>query len=256
VRYVVTPSFGEKATRLGSSLLGSIGKIIKIIEGSNRQELDQYIEPLFEENIEIYVWRADEFQIYLSFSADKEGAYVLLVDLVIHGSAPFKPLASRDPSLNHTVDPRRNMMIDPNRNMAIDPNRNMMVDPRRNMMIDPNRNMMIDPRRNSLIDPQRNWLIDPRRNTTWDGPYVYDLSGHIDGFLVRASDEVAILFDRDAKFSGTLVAAGENFNQFDQSGKWTHFLVPNGGDGYNRFDLRGKWDGFVVGNTLVNARHG
>jgi hypothetical protein len=174
---------------------------------------------------------------------DQEGEYALLVDIVAQGGSPLRPLPSRDP--------QRNMMIDPSRNMMIDPTRNMMIDPNRNMMIDPSRNMMIDPRRNYQIDPRRNWLIDPRRNTAWDGPYLYALSGEVAGFIVRANDKVALLFDNQANFVGPLIPARDNFNLFDEGGRWIGYFVPNGREGYNQFDLSGRWGGYVVGSILT-----
>jgi hypothetical protein len=142
------------------------------------------------------------------------------------------------------------MMIDPNRNMMIDPRRNMMIDPNRNMMIDPNRNMMIDPRRNMMIDPNRNPLIDPRRNTVWDGSYLYDLNGAVSGFIVRANDKVALLFDQQANFIGPVVPAGDNYNLFDDGGRWIGFFASNGSKGSNRFDVSARWNGYVVDEIL------
>ncbi|PND26783.1 hypothetical protein [Sinorhizobium sp. M4_45] len=266
MRYLVTPSFSEKVTRSSPRVLAAVGVALKAVETATRDQLVASTEPLLESDVGIYVLKGSEFQILLSFGTDAEGEYALLVDLIVQGGGPLRPLPSRDPNQNMMIDPRRNVMIDPNRNMMIDPNRNMMIDPRRNMMIDPrrnmmidprrnmmidpNRNMMIDPRRNYLIDPKRNWLIDPRRNTVWDGPYLFDLRGAVSGFLVRASDKVAILFDEHANFIGPVVPAGDNYNVFDKAGIWTGFLVPNGVEGFNRFDVSGRWSGFVVGDIL------
>lgn len=76
-----------------------------------------------------------------------------------------------------------------------------------------------------ISTPNRNWLLDPRRNTAWDGPYLYDLSNRPEGYVVRANDDVALLFDTSGKLTGSLIAAGEtNYNLFDRHGKWMAFL--------------------------------
>jgi hypothetical protein len=266
MRYLVTPSFSEKVARSSSQVLPGIGDALKTIETSDRDKLVSSIEAFLEKDVGIYVLKGPQFQILLSFGADILGEYALLVDLIVDGGLPMRPLPSRDPrqnmmidpNRNMKIDPRRNMMIDPNRNMLIDPrrnmmidpNRNMLIDPRRNMMIDPNRNIMIDPRRNPFIDPQRNWLIDPRRSTAWDGPYLHDLSGAVVGFVVRANDKVALLFDQDAVFVGPVIPAGDNYNLFDGVGRWTGFLVSNGAQGFNKFDGSGRWNAYVVGQIL------
>ena len=266
MRYLVTPSFSEKVIRSNPRVLAAVGGALKIVETSTRDQLVASTEPLLGGNDGIYVLRGTGFKFLLSFGTDDEGEYALLVDLIVHSDELLRPLPSQDPrqnmmidpnrnmmidpNRNMMIDPNRNMMIDPNRNMMIDPNRNMMIDPRRNMMIDPNRNMMIDPRRNYSIDPKRNWLINPRRNSVWDGPYLYDLKGDVSGFMVRANEQVALLFDTNADFIGPVIPAGSNYNLFDDVGNWIGFFISNGGQGYNRFDVSGRWIGYVVGEIL------
>jgi hypothetical protein len=266
MRYLVTPTFSEKLTRSNPRVLAAIGSALKLVERSPRDELAASIEPLLESSGGIYVLKGAGFQILLTFGTDGEGEYALLVDLIVHVNQSLRPLPSHDPKQNMAVDPnrnmmidprrnmnidpRRNMMIDPNRNMMIDPRRNMSIDPRRNMMIDPNRNMMIDPRRNYSIDPKRNWLIDPRRNSVWDGPYLYDLRGFISGFLVRANEELALLFDTNADFIGSIIRAEPNYNVFDDKGNWIGFFASNGSGGYNRFDVSNHWIGYLVGEIF------
>jgi hypothetical protein len=115
-------------------------------------------------------------------------------------------------------------------------------------MIDPNRNMMIDPRRNMMIDPNRNMMIDPRRNRSYGGPFVYDQHLNQEGFVVRANDEVSLIFDSQrAKFTGFIVQKGSNgANIFDPRGRWIGFFVSAGDDVLLKFDPSGQWTGLVV----------
>jgi hypothetical protein len=76
------------------------------------------------------------------------------------------------------------------------------------------------------------------------------VSGAVQGFIVRASDKVALLFDQRAKYIGPLIPAGNNYNLFDSAGRFIGFFVPNGSEGFNRFDVSGRWSGYVVGEIL------
>lgn len=268
MRYLVTPAFSEKVTRSNPHVIAAVGVALKTVERANRDQLVASTEQLVENNGGIFLLKGVDFQILLSFGKDGEGEYALLVDLIVHGSAPLNPLSSRnprqnimidpnrnamiDPRRNAMIDPRRNAMIDPNRNAMIDPRRNAMIDPRRNAMIDPNRNMMIDPRRNPSIDPQRNWLINPRQNSAWDGPYLHNVNGDVAGFIVRATVKVAFVFDQHVRFIGPVIPASGNYNLFDDAGRWIGFLVSNGAKGFNKFDVPGNWSGYIVGEILPN----
>ena len=248
MRYLVTPTFSEKVTSAGKQVLSSAAFAMSYFEESTKQELlDKAL--LLDGDPNIYALRDKNFRVLFTLGVDDEGDYALLLDLIVHGDTDTpNPWATRNPTLNMMLDPHRNMMIDPRRNMMIDPRRNMMIDPRRNMTIDPRQNMMIDPSRNMGIDPKRNWQIDPHRNTAWSGPLLYNISNKQVGFVIRANEKVALLFDSNSNFESSIISAGEkNLNLFGRDGGWTSFMVRNGADGYNQFDLNGQWIGFLVG---------
>lgn len=124
-----------------------------------------------------------------------------------------------------------------------------MYNPRLNSAIDPRRNMTIDPRRNMTIDPNRNMTIDPRRNKFYGGPYLYNLKLEQEGFIVRANDQVSLIFDGSARFKRFIVFCTngtDNGNVFDFSGHWKEFVVPAQNGVHLRFDTTGQWVGIIV----------
>jgi hypothetical protein len=265
MRYLVTPAFSEKVTSIGGETLAAARKAMARVEGASKEQILSAAQPVTDMDPAIYTLPNGNSPIFLTFGSDHEGDYALILDITVHGAAKaFQPVPSEDPRKNPIIDPFRNMLIDPTRNMLIDPNRNMLVDPFRNMLIDPSRNMMIDPARNMMIDlrrnmtidparnfsldPKRNWLINPNRNSAWAGPYLYDLKRDVAGFVIRANEKVALLFNPDGSLASSVIQAGEkNFNLFSRDGNWTGFFVHNGAQGFNRFDGQKRWDAFLVG---------
>ncbi|PBB98370.1 hypothetical protein [Mesorhizobium sp. WSM3862] len=268
MRFVVTPEFTTKLTQVSPSGLRELGAVIELIETREKSDIlvgsdGVRVRTLSERFI---TFEVGEYTVFTSLESDQQGEYLLLLDLSSEeseaGQATGFPTAndprrnmmldpnknvSIDPRRNMLVDPNRNMMIDPNRNMMIDPNRNMMIDPNRNMMIDPNRNMMIDPNRNMSIDPRRNMMIDPRRNRYYGGPFVYDTKLNQEGFLVRANDEVSLIFDMSGKFAKFIVKNGsDGANVFDTKRKWVEFLIKPEAELFLRFGLNRRWLGIVV----------
>lgn len=265
MRSLVTPTFSEKATSAGAAVLEAAGKALSRIEVMTKEELLSSAELVLDGTPSIYALKDKNYRVLFTFGTDDQGEYALLADLVVHGGGEgLRPLGANNPRTNMLVDPSRNMMIDPTRNMMIDPRRNMMVDPHRNMMIDPRRNMMIDPKRNMMldvrrnmmidparnfsIDPKRNWQINPTQNSVWDGPLLFDLQNNASGFVVRATEQVALLFNQRSEFVSAIIRANDkNWNLFDRDGSWTGFLVHNGAEGFNQFDVQNRWIGFLVG---------
>lgn len=265
MRYLVTPAFSEKVTSAGPDVLQAASAVMGLIEQQSKEQLQATATILMDGEPSIYSLKLKNSRIFLSFGKDNAGEYALILDITFHSeNNNFRPLSADDPKKNMMVDPFRNMMINPLRNMMIDPKRNMMIDPFRNMMIDPMRNMMIDPKRNMMLDlqrnmmidparnfsldPKRNWAINPSQNSAWGGPLVYDLNKKITGFIVRANEQVSLLFNTDGTLNGSLIQAGEkNVNVFNRERKWVGFLVHNGAEGFNQFDLTKSWIGFVVG---------
>ena len=260
MRFRVAPEFSEKLAQVSSDEIGTISEIVKFVEATEKDSLEAGAPGIEIRNLndEILSIKRREYRVYASFGHDDNGEYLLLLDISLkqlRAAAKSSFLATKDPRTNRTldpnrnmmIDPRRNMMIDPRRNMMIDPNKNMMIDPRRNMMIDPNRNMMIDPNRNMMIDPHRNKMIDPRRNRYYGGPFIYSTTLEQEGFVVRANDEVSLIFDLSAQYTRFFVNNGKDgANVFDVSGHWVEFLITTQHDVRLRFDTTGQWIGLVV----------
>jgi hypothetical protein len=269
MKLLVTPGFTEKLASIPKEGLAEISSIVSFVKEAEKNTLVDGAKGFEVRQLSSEIWsiRAGNYRAYGSIGTDEEGEYFLLLDISVEAvrtSTQSSFFAAKDPRTNPSlnpnqnmaIDPRRNMMIDPRRNMMIDPNRNMMIDPRRNMMIDPNRNMLIDPRRNMMIDPNRNMMIDPnrnmmidpRRNRSYGGPFVYDQHLNQEGFVVRANDEVSLVFESQrAKFTGFIVQKdGNGANMFDPTGRWIGFLVSAGDDVLLRFDPAGQWTGLVV----------
>jgi hypothetical protein len=252
MRLLATPTFSEKLALMDDDGRAEVSQVISIIREVDKAALSDQSSGLDVRALDasITTIRKGRYRLYVTFASDAEGEYLLLLDIGVEGVESRHRagvFAARDPRKNMSFDPNRNMMIDPRRNMMIDPNRNMMIDPRRNMMIDPNRNMMIDPRRNMMIDPNRNMMIDPRRNRFFGGPYFYGVDLSQEGFVVRANEQISLIFDMSARYRGFMVLSdGGAGNLFDLTGAWTGFLVPTQNEVVLRFDTSGRWIGILV----------
>ena len=245
MKLLVTPGFTEKLASIPKEGLAEISSIVSFVKEAEKNTLVDGAKGFEVRQLSSEIWsiRAGNYRAYGSIGTDEEGEYFLLLDISVEAVR-----TSTQSSFFAAKDPRTNPSLNPNQNMAIDPRRNMMIDPRRNMMIDPNRNMLIDPRRNMMIDPNRNMMIDPRRNRSYGGPFVYDQHLNQEGFVVRANDEVSLVFESQrAKFTGFIVQKdGNGANMFDPTGRWIGFLVSAGDDVLLRFDPAGQWTGLVV----------
>src|SRR5690554_1498035 len=270
MRFLVTPTFTEKMASIPSDGISDISHVLNLIKEVDKNDLINGSCGLEVRVLDsdILIIRRKKYRIYASIGSDENGEYILLLDVVFDGGESLsqsrffatkdpRTNSMLDPNRNMTIDPRRNMTIDPNRNMTIDPNRNMAIDPRRNMTndprrnmtIDPNRNMTIDPRRIMTIDPNRNMTIDPRRNRFYGGPYLYSQALEQEGFIVRANDQISLIFDQSVRFKNFIVYCkngSKNGNVFDLSGSWVGFVVPTQSDVLLRFDTAGQWKGIIV----------
>ena len=237
MKLLVTPGFTEKLASIPKEGLAEISSIVSFVKEAERNTLVDGAKGFEVRQLSSEIWsiRAGNYRAYGSIGTDEEGEYFLLLDISVEAVR-----TSTQSSFFAAKDPRTNPSLNPNQNMAIDPRRNMMIDPNRNMMIDPNRNMM--------IDPNRNMMIDPRRNRSYGGPFVYDQHLNQEGFVVRANDEISLVFESQrAKFTGFIVQKdGNGANMFDPTGRWIGFLVSAGDDVLLRFDPSGQWTGLVV----------
>ncbi|MDA3895279.1 MAG: hypothetical protein PF482_03910 [Desulfobacteraceae bacterium] len=220
MRFIVTPEFSEKVSSLSRDGISAISTIANFISETDRNSLTQGNRGIEVRSLtgDIVVINYSPYRLFASFGSDSEGEYLLLMDVSIEASQ-----VSTIGGFFATKDPRRNQMFDPNRNMTIDP--------RRNMTIDPNRNM----------------TIDPRRNRYYGGPYIYNTQLKQVGFLVRANENVSLIFDMSARFISYIVSTGSgNLNIFDISGAWIGFLVPTQNEVLLHFDAAARWIGIII----------
>lgn len=229
MKLLVTPGFTEKLASIPKEGLAAISLIVSFVKEAEKNTLADGAKGFEVRQLSSEIWsiRAGNYRAYGSIGTDEEGEYFLLLDISVEDVG-----TSTQSSFFAAKDPRTNPSLNPHKNMAIDPRRNMAIDPRRNMMIDPNRNMM----------------IDPRRNRSYGGPFVYDQRLNQEGFVVRANDEVSLVFESQrAKFTGFIVQNGSNgANMFDPTGRWIGFFVSAGDDVLLKFDPSGQWTGLVV----------
>jgi hypothetical protein len=128
-----------------------------------------------------------------------------------------------NPKINSTINPRINSTINPRINSAINPKINSTVNPKINSTINPRINSTINPRINSTINPKINSAINPRISASLEGFYYFNLDGELSGLLVKANEDVLVMFDGDLD--------------------WIAHAVSNSAGGYNLFDLDGEWTG-------------
>ncbi|MCF6156937.1 MAG: hypothetical protein E3K36_17250 [Candidatus Brocadia sp.] len=220
MRYHVTPEFNSKLASIDPQGLVIISAIVNFIKNNDKDSLLGATAPfqvrLLGQNI--YTIKSHNYRIYLSFGTDNNGDYLLFLDIAIETTKAMQYksfFAIKNPRTNYTYDP----------------NRNYLIDPRRNMMIDPNRNMM----------------IDPRRNKFYGGPYVYTKDLEQIGFVVRANENVILIFDQSAHFVDFGVKAEHgNINIFSVNGSWNGFLVPTQQEVYLRFNTMNQWTGLTI----------
>ena len=217
MRFIPNPEF---VTKLGS------------VDGSDRHNLASFLEfvasatdkdaildnstHLLSLGEEIYVYQEQSTGIYFTFGNDADGEYLLLLDVTTKGTT------ARLGTLFSTKDPSTNSAVNPRFNSAI------------------------NPRFNSAINPRFNSAINPRLNSTFGGPYLYTNELTNAGYLVKANENVDLIFELSGEFSGFLVSANEQIRvQFDTSNQWVGYVVKANEDVALRYTIDGKWIGSI-----------
>ena len=121
-----------------------------------------------------------------------------------------------------------------------------MINPKYNYTINPRYNYRINPLYNNFLDPKSNYSIDPQRNINYNAPFLYDLKLTSRAFLVRANEDVLLVFDSRGEFANFAVRSSHGFVVFDTNNEWKEHWVAVGNAGWLRFDGSSNWIGLVV----------
>ncbi len=272
MRYQVTPLFARKLQSLSDKpeVLARIRVILESVETEDDKQILEdakvagQVSALGED---IYVIRAGSVRVFFSVGHDDDGDFVLFLDIAeqlpkktgMVSTSLNNPRTNQtlNPSFNQAINPNFNRSINPNFTQAINPNFNRSINPNFNQAINPNFNRSINPRFNHSINPHFNRSLNPAFNHTlnphfnraYGGPFIYSDQLELEGFLVRATNTVRLLFSRDAVFLGTVLRHGaNNFNIFDDNQRWMAYTI-NASDRVTlRFSTEGAWTGLIIGN--------
>jgi hypothetical protein len=267
MRTLTSNVVNQKVEALSREAKSHLSSIIAFFEGNSKDRVSQSSSsPVVMKLVgEIFVARILETQVYFSFGSDSNGEYLLILDVTEARKHPIAPNffavknprvnsllnpqfnAQINPQFNAQINPQFNAQINPQFNAQINPQFNAQINPQFNAQINPQFNAQINPQFNAQINPQFNAQINPRFNSAYGGPFLYSLSLDQEGFLVRANDEVSIIFDKAGGYSGFTVQHDKGIVlTFDINNRWTGYFVPSGQDPLIRFDISGKWIGIVV----------
>ena len=238
MRYFVTPDFSNKIKNQPPDITQSLSLLIKRIEQSDKSTLiqngfDGNPPLLLENDFLVFGIQGQDFRVYTTFGSDSEGEYLLLLDFTVQKKTPttYSFPTLKDPKTNSIYNPRLNSMINP----------------KLNSMINPRLNSMINPKLNSMINPRLNSMINPRLNTAYSGPFVYSEGLDKEGYVVKANDNLELIFNLNNDFAALCVKANENvFVLFDDNNEWIGFLVKAVKDVRLRFDLNNDWSGLII----------
>lgn len=244
MRYLVAPALASKIAS-SSTLAAALAAFISKIENWKTKDeavFDQSVSKLFDS--ELFTFSAGTNRIFFSFLNDKDGEYILGIDIVGHSSAVPKGSA-----LNpyYSKNPKHNATINPNFNANINPNFNASINPKFNASINPQFNASINPQFNASINPKWNWSLNPFNNLSFDGPFLFDLAINAIGFVVRANETVWLLFNSKLENTGFAVRhASDGFVVFSKDSEWVEHWADNKNGGFLRYDPQNQWLGFVA----------
>ncbi|WP_085025312.1 hypothetical protein [Ensifer aridi] len=260
MRYIVTPEFSSKVVSTHESL-PSVGSFIKLVAESSKEEIvsDRHTNIVVEGVL--YTYQLDGTKIFFSFGTDDDGEYLLAADVVVLGSPSADirtPNRDRtgNPNLNQSINPRYNTELNPRYNTRVNPLYNTLLNPKYNTQLNPRYNTSINyryntsinPKYNTSLDPRRNYSINPLRNKALSGPFSYDLASKNDGFIVKANENVSLIFSTAAELTKTAVQIRSTggCNVFDLNQNWIEYWVPHPLNGHLRFTPQNDWIGFVI----------
>jgi hypothetical protein len=234
MRFLVSPQFSKKLIALNPVDRERVSAFLRIVEASDKTQLlrnRSFAATLLGKDV--YVAKSGNTGLYFTLGNDAEGDYVLLLD------ATTEQTISRSGSLFATKDPRTNSSLNPAVNSALNPRFNSRLNPRFNSSI--------NPLFNSTLNPRFNSSINPRMNTAFGGPYMYSTDLQQEGYVVRANDDVDLLFDLSGNHIGELVRVNDGMKlQFDTVSEWNGYLIQANDDVALRYTPDGEWIGVVV----------
>jgi hypothetical protein len=270
MKYLATPEFSQKLRVLASdpATHNWITSLVSAIEAApdrsailhsgkvNAQLLDK----------DVAVARAGGARVFFSFVKPPNGdESVLLLDVAATSpgfvkaapllrdprrNASINPTSNNllNPNFNRQLNPNFNRQLNPNFNRQLNPNFNRQLNPNFNRVLNPNFNRVLNPNFNRVLNPNFNRVLNPNFNRAYQGPFLYSLNLEPEGYFVRASDSVELLFDNSGGFSGLAVANSRPGGRtlFDDKNEWIGYLVPAKNGVALRFTPEAKWTGFSV----------
>lgn len=157
-----------------------------------------------------------------------------------------------DPKLDINLSPASNSIINPDKNSNINPKYNWNINPIHNADVNPETNSTINPLDHFELNPDINKNLNPMyhneyhpRNPSWKGLYIFNKSDEVIGYVSVATQQLMLLFDGQAEWTGFCVKAGNGiYNIYDIKGIWTgKYLCFDSLIGYNLFEKDGTWNG-------------
>jgi hypothetical protein len=234
MRFLVSPEFSAKLAALSAS---DIQHVANFLEAVGVADEDQLLEgktfpvSLLEEGV--YVSRLGKSRIYFTFGTETEGEYVLLLDATTEQPtmASQQLFATRNPRTNSSLNPKLNSSINPQFNASLNPKSNASI----------------NPQFNASLNPKFNASINPRMNRAFGGPYCYSTDLAQEAYIVRANDNIELVFNLLGEHVGQLVRVNEQIKvQFTANNDWVGYFVRANEYVLLRFSVDGNWIGLVV----------
>jgi hypothetical protein len=264
MRLLASPELSGKLSALTPEDVQRVSRFIERVKVSDTQALMKDVEAAFLA-ANVYVAKLGQTRVYFTIGNDSDGEYVLLLDASIEQDRPhfgdyftsknpttnaaLNPRLNNqlNPAWNHGINPAWNHNINPAWNHSINPAWNHNINPAWNHSINPAWNHNINPAWNHSINPAWNHSINPAWNRAFGGPYIYSKNLEKEGYLVRASDEVEILFDIEGAHVGELIKANDQVRlQFGASSEWNGFVVRANNDVSLLFTTEASWEGQII----------
>ena len=211
MRTLAREEVNDKIRALSTQTKSSLALMIGFFESKTKEEVVASKASPYVMQLagDIYVAQIQDTHAYFSFGSDSDGAYLMILDVTETRKQPVDRgfFAIKNPKTNSTLNPRFNTSINPGFNTS----------------------------------------INPRFNPAYGGPFLYSLDLQQEGFLVRANEQVSIIFDMDSEFTGFTVHHDSGIIlTFDTNNEWIGYMVPSGQDPLLRFNQSGDWIGILV----------
>ncbi|SFN61065.1 hypothetical protein [Marinobacter pelagius] len=268
MKVLVSPEFSAKLSSLNVDEIRHLSAFITDAENTEKSDFlssNRYGLTLL--GNDIYNANIDSARLYFTINEDKDGDYVLLLDVSSTHSLPTRKVggffssnnpktnssinpninSSINPRINSSINPRINSSINPRINSSINPRINSSLNPRINSSINPKINSSINPRINSSINPKLNTSLNPRFNRSYGGPYLYNTKLSQEAFVVKANEKVDLIFGPDSELISILVSANDQIKtEFNLNNEWIGYFVKASDQVWLRYDQNNEWVGFLV----------